>query len=493
LRADELKLIPPLDSPKRMMNPLGLLPLAMAARGGSVDGVPASQLVAAGLTLLQRYAPLARALYGKRAALLLPTSPQFLVGLAASDGRGAVLLNPLAAPAELAYQLEDANVGAVFTIAALAGKLPVDLPRVLLDGAPRSATWQDGAKSLEIDLGSHVGLELEGDADGPDSEDEAAIVYTSAMQGQPLGAILTHHNLLSNARSTIVASALTAADHCFAVLPYSHLFGMTVTLSAPLLAGARVTTMGRFNPMKAVEVLIDAGVTMFVGVPAVFIGMLAAIERRGGTIAVPSLRVCICGGAALPVWVQRKWEAATGCALRQGYGLTEASPVSLFNRIDQPNRLGSLGTSYPGTEVSIRDPQTSVALPSGVTGEICVRGASVSPGYVRNGARGLRCVDGWLHSGDAGHMNADGAVTFDGLLKPMFTRNGFNVYPEELRRVIGAMPGVTQVEVRGVPEPTKENEVAVSVTGAVDEAAVRAWCAERLSSYKQPSVVRVVG
>ena len=123
-----------------MSNPLSVLPLAMAAHGGSLDAMPAAQLVAAGLALLQRSAPLPRALYGTRAAILLPTGPQFLIALAACEGRAAVLLNPLASPSELAHQLHDSNVGAVFTIASLAGKLPTTLPIVLLDDAPHHAS-----------------------------------------------------------------------------------------------------------------------------------------------------------------------------------------------------------------------------------------------------------------------------------------------------------------------------------------------------------------
>jgi len=241
-----------------------------------------------------------------------------------------------------------------------------------------------------------------------------------------------------------------------------------------------------------VDALVDDAVTMFVGVPAVFIAMLTAIERRGGTIDVPALRVCISGGAALPVWVQRKWETATGCALRQGYGLTEAGPVCLFNRIDLPNRVGTLGVAYPGADVAIRNPTSSVELPAGSSGEICVQGPLVGPGYVTRNELGLRRIGGWLHSGDRGSMDVDGVVTFEGLIKPMFTRNGFNIYPAELIRVIGALEGVTRVEVSGVPEPAREHEIEVTVYGTIDEPAVRTWCEARLSSYKQPTRIMIV-
>ena len=257
-------------------NPLALLPLAMAAGGGRIDDFEAQQLVAAGLTLLQRSAPLVRALDGRRAAILLPTSPAFLIALAASEGRGAVLINPLAAPIEVALQCADADVGAIFTIAAFTSRLPADLPFVLLDDAPRRARVVSDGIAREVDLGSHHGLSLEGERDVAGRDEEAAIVYTSAMRGMPLGAVLTHANLLANAHATVQALANTPDDHVLALLPFAHLFGLTVTGIAPLMTGARVKTMDRFHPMRAVELLAD-GMTEVVGVPAVFHAMLGAM------------------------------------------------------------------------------------------------------------------------------------------------------------------------------------------------------------------------
>ncbi|MDE3127457.1 MAG: AMP-binding protein, partial [Gemmatimonadota bacterium] len=306
-----------------MSDPLALLPLAAAAGGGSINEIPATRLVAAGLTLLQRCAPLVRALDGRRSAILLPAGPAFLTALAASDGRGAVLINPLAAPAEIAMQLADANVGAVFTVAPLAARLPAGVPRVLLDDAPRAARYAAGGDSREVDLGSHHGLALEGAPGAEGRDEEAAIVYTSAMAGRPLGAILTHRNLLANAWSTVKAVQQSADHHVLALLPFAHLFGLTVTGIAPLLAGARVTTMDRFNPARAAELLAAGGVTEVVGVPAIFAVLLAAVERRRA--GVGALRVCICGGAPLAPELQERWFDVTGVELRQGYGLTEAA------------------------------------------------------------------------------------------------------------------------------------------------------------------------
>ena len=469
-----------------------LLPLAAAAGGGFIDGLPASQLVAAGFTLLQRSAPVVRAMRGRRSALLLNSGAPFLTGLAASDGHGAVLINPLAAPAEVAYQIADADVGVVFTSRSMVSKLPLGVPYVLLDHAPRSATTHFDGAETEVDLGSHVGLSVEVDSAAAGRDEEAAIVYTSAMAGRPLGAVLTHHNLLANARQTVAALGFTTGGHCLAVLPFAHLFGFTVTLIAPMISGSRVTTMARFNPLVAAEILRTGGITEFFGVPAIFAAMLTAIERSGGLLASPSLRLSGCGGAVLPLEIQERWFAATGLELRQGYGLTEASPVCLFNRVSLPNQRGTLGTAFPGCDVSIRDPELHTELSDGIAGEICIRGETIFRGYVRDGDSGLRLRDGWLGSGDRGVRDANGTVTFLGLIKDMFTRNGFNVYPKEIERVVSEMPAVRSVNCYAIPEPSRENDVGIVVSGPVTEGDVRLWCESRLAVYKQPSVIQLV-
>jgi long-chain acyl-CoA synthetase len=488
-------------------DPLALLPLALAAGGGRIGATGTApfdtqQLVAAGLTMLQRSAPLVRALSGKRSAILLPTAPAFLTALAASEGHGAVLVNPLASPTEIAYQCRDANVGAVFTSSALASRLPSEMPFVLLDDAPRAARVVTPDRTQDVDLGSHHGLTIEGERDVRGRDEEAVIVYTSAMAGVPLGAVLTHANMLANARSTVEAVGNTPDDDVLALLPYSHLFALTVTCAAPLLAGARVRTMDRFHPLRAAELLAD-GITEVVGVPAVFQALLTAIERRGIDLHGSALRVCICGGAVLSVALQDRWADVTGVELRQGYGLTEAAPVCLFNRVDRPNVRGALGVPFPRVDVAIMPPadyfsrgnevtHTAVELlGDGVPGEICVRGENVSPGYLHGSDPGLPRHGDWLCTGDEGVRNADGTFTFLGLLKPMFTRNGFNVYPREIERVVCELPGVRRAEVSAIPEPSKENDILLRVTGTVTEDEVRAWCERRLSAYKQPSVVEI--
>lgn len=486
-----------------MTDPFALLPFAMAAGEGVVDGRPAAEHVMAGVTLLRTSAPLVRALAGRRAAILLPTSPAFLTALAASDGRGAVLVNPLAAQAEVAHQVADADVGAAFTIRALAPKLPAGLLHVLLDDAPHHATIVANGAERTVALGSAEGVRLEGE-DGVDgAPSEGVIIYTSAMRGTPLGAILTHGNVIANARAAIEAMGLVRGDHMLALLPWSHLFGLTVTAVAPLVVGARITTVGRFNPARTLELLEAGDITQVVGVPAIYAALLQLLERRGTPLRAPALRVAICGGSTLPPAWQDRWFDATGVELRQGYGLTEAGPVCLFNRVDRPNVRGTLGVPFPGVTVSIRAPLShlddpaaaplTAEVPDGAEGELCVRGANVFAGYVRHGDAGLQLRDGWLYTGDRARRNADGTVSFLGLHKPMFLRLGYNIYPRELVQAVAALPGVRDVAVHAVPDEAREHDIALDVTGTVTEGEVKAWAEARLAAYKQPARIRVAG
>jgi long-chain acyl-CoA synthetase len=253
--------------------------------------------------------------------------------------------------------------------------------------------------------------------------------------------------------------------------------------------------MPHFHPGRALDALETGGATMFVGVPAMFIAMLAAIERRERPFDRGALRVCICGGAPLAEEVQDRWFDATGLELRQGYGLTEAGPVVLVNAVRLPNGRGTMGVPLPGVDVAIRDPDSLAPLPDGTTGEICIRGETIFPGYVKaRGADtpiGLELRDGWLRSGDLGVRRADGAIVFRGVAKAMFTRNGFNIYPCEIEAAVRELAGVRSASVAAVPDPARENDIALSVAGSVSEAAVRAWCEERLSVYKQPTSIVV--
>lgn len=422
---------------------------------------------------------------GGRVGLLLPNTPAFpgaFYGIQAC-GASVLLLNPLYSPREIAEYITGAGARLVVTIGALVPLLPAGTRTLLLDGDESLAAAPPPSAVSHAVAPAHQ-----------PAEGEATVIYTAAMHGWARGARLTHGSLSANMHSTIVAMELTAEDRVIALLPLVHAFGLTVTLNAPLAAGASVILVERFHPLRLLDLLEQTGATVLCGVPAIYLGLLAATERRG--TPEHRLRLAICGGAPLPPGTAEQWEGAFGLPLREGYGLTEASPVCLFNRTDRPNRIGTLGYAFPGVEVTIRDP-TGEVVPCGERGEICVRGDNVFAGYVGEEERDAVTFHGdALRTGDCGSADPDGAVRFHGCIKRMFTRNGFNIYPREIERTLEEDPRIATATVVAVPDSVRENEIGLHIVVApgaeLDEAAVRDLCRAMLAAYKQPATVTLV-
>lgn len=433
----------------------------------------------------------------KRITLLLPNIPRFAVvlhGVLAAGG-GVVMCNPLNSPREVQEQLEDAGSAAVMTTEALHPLAPPGTPALLVDGLPnhlRIIPESGPERIIPLPLADHRSRPQPISRRG--GTEEAAVLFTAAEEGRARGAILTHRGLIANLRSTATMMRLREGDRVLGLLPQVHAFGLTVGLNAPLAAGAAIVPVERYHPVRTLELTIKMGVTVFAGVPAMFIGLLLVLERAPQPL--DTLRITLSGGAPLPVEVQRRWEAVTGIPLRQGYGLTEASPVCLFNAPDQPNRPGTLGRPVPGVKVTIQDSGGRI-LPDGEVGEICVQGENVFPGFLD----GIHTPDhplrnGWLRTGDLGTSDKDGYIRFIGLTKPMFTRSGFNIYPREVERVLEDDERIAKARVSPLPDPVKENEILLEVEPAagstITEDDVRELCRSRLAAYKQPARITIV-
>ena len=303
-----------------MSNPLALFPLAIAGARGRIGAVePAGpteyevrQLVAAGLTLLQRSAPLVRALSGKRSAILLPMSARFLAAIAASDGRGAVLLEPTATPAEIALECADGRVGAIFTTLDFAASVPEHLTVVFLDDAPRSTRVVSEGRAQVVDLGSHHGLSLAGELGVEGREEEAIVIYSSG--DTPMA--FTHAALIANARSLVAGFALSASDHVLSAQPFSRRFALGAGLCAPLLAGARVTAIVARESGQSAGTL-PPDMTLIVAGSAFFAEAMTRRAGAGTPFAAGKLRLCI-SDETLPSELARRWEDATGVRLLAG-------------------------------------------------------------------------------------------------------------------------------------------------------------------------------
>ena len=339
----------------------------------------------------------------------------------------------------------------------------------------------------------------DGSGGGEDAHDVAVLLYTTGTTGDPKGVMLTHANLGFAARASATLRGLSEADTVHGVLPLTHVFGVASVLMASAFSGAAVRLVPRFRPDRLLRALGD-GVTVFPGVPQMHALLMAHARERGiGRLGGGRLRYVSSGAAPLdPAW-KREAEAFYGLALQNGYGMTEstAGVCATTNPIGSDDT--SAGPALPGVEVridrSIGAPGGSADAADAGVGEILTRGPHVMAGYFRNPEATALAIDpgGWLRTGDLGRIDAAGRVHVVGRAKELIIRGGFNVYPPEVEAALNDHPDVVQAAVIGRALPGGDEEVLAFVQcadpEAMDEAALVAFVAGRLASYKRPSRV----
>jgi long-chain acyl-CoA synthetase len=275
-------------------------------------------------------------------------------------------------------------------------------------------------------------------------------------------------------------------------LPLFHSFGQTCGLNAAVVSGACLTLIPRFSPAAALQVIERDRVTVFEGVPTMYVGMLG--EAASTTADTSSLRLCVSGGAALPVEVLHGFEKAFDAVILEGYGLSETSPVATFNRRDR-RKPGSIGVPIEGVQlmlVSVDDSGGEIPVTeTGGIGEIAIRGHNVMKGYRnRPEATAAAMRGGWFRTGDLATVDEDGFYYIVDRKKDMVIRGGYNVYPREIEEVLYEHPAVLEAAVIGIPHPSLGEEVGAAVTlrpGAVcTPQELRDYVKERVAAYKYP-------
>jgi acyl-CoA synthetase (AMP-forming)/AMP-acid ligase II len=356
------------------------------------------------------------------------------------------------------------------------------------DGAEAAAELAE----LEVAWRREAGDPEPEPSNGPDPV--AALLYTSGTTGAPKGVMLSHRNLVFAAGRSSQTRDARRDDHCYGVLPMSHVYGLTAVLLATLYRGARIELVPRFDPNAAARALAEDGITVFQGVPAIFAYLLGVAKAQGAPLAAPALRVLSSGGAPLDVALKRGIEAMFGVPLINGYGLTETSPTISISRHAGPNDDVSTGPPLPDVETRIVSPEgpEGADLPEGEIGELWVRGGLVMRGYYRDPTRTAEVLtpDGWFKTGDLAQMSPAGDLIIAGRLKELIIRSGFNVYPPEVEAAIASHPGVVLAAVIGRAVPDNEEVVAFvqpRTPGALDLEALAAHVAERLAPYKRPA------
>ncbi|HNP72620.1 MAG TPA: long-chain fatty acid--CoA ligase [Kouleothrix sp.] len=437
---------------------------------------------------------------GDKVALMLPNTPHFVMCYYAILKAGAVVvpLNVLFKRHEVEYHLDDSDSVALivwegFLGEAAEGFAKASRCRNLLVAQMPGSTAQlpEGALPLTALM-----------ADTPPTfdtvqtmpDDTAVILYTSGTTGRPKGAELSHFNMFFNAYIGAEKVLRTGPDEVgLAVLPLFHSFGQTCVMNALLYSGGTISLLPRFEPQKALEVMVRDKVSYFAGVPTMYFYLLNFPDAASYDLS--SLKRCCSGGAAMPVEVMHAFNQKYNVTILEGYGLSETSPVASFNQLDQEPKPGSIGVPIWGVEMRCIDSEGRT-VPTGELGEIVIRGHNVMKGYYKRPDANAEAIrGGWFYTGDVAYQDADGYFFIKDRVKDLIIRGGFNVYPREIEEVLYAHPAVAEAAVISVPDTALGEEIKAVVAfkpgQSATEQAIIDYCKERLAAYKYPRSVEI--
>ncbi len=446
---------------------------------------------------------------GDRVGIMLPNSPQYLISFFAIVRLGAIVtnINPIYTLREVNLVAQDAGLRAVITLDQLAPLVLAVKPNsaiehVIATSVQEYTAQPDGSPPAPQGTLSFTGLIAS--VDLPEiprveinpEDDIAVLQYTGGTTGVPKGAMLTHYNLYANSlQSGIWGEGLTEKGHerYLMVIPYFHIYGQTVGMLIGAWNGAMQIMIPKFDVNLLLEAIKRYEPTFFPGVPTLYISLLNHPDARSS--GLDRVRRFNSGSAPLPVEVLEQFEALTGGMLYEGYGLTEASPVTHSTPTLAKRKPGSIGLPIIGTECKIVDLETGTTeVAVGLDGELCIRGAQVMKGYwnkPEETANALR--DGWLYTGDVARMDEDGYFYIVQRKKDMIIVGGFNVYPNEVEDVIFTHPAVVETVVIGVPDAYRGEAVKAFIVlkaeASVTADEIIAFCRERLAKYKIPADV----
>ena len=431
---------------------------------------------------------------GDRVGIMLPNVPAFPIAFYGALAAGAIVvpMNPLLKSREVSYYLSDSGAKVLLAWHTAAGE------------AAKGAA-DAGAQVIAAETADLAGLLAEyAPAPAPSGrkdEDDAVILYTSGTTGKPKGAELTHAGLTRNAELTARTLLENSPDDVvMGCLPLFHVFGLTCGLNAAVAAAGTLTLLPRFDGAKALDIIQRDAVTIFEGVPTMYAAMLHYPEADPAKTA--TLRVCISGGASLPVEILRGFEEKFGCVILEGYGLSETSPVASFNLPDRVRKPGSIGVPVEGVQMRLVDDQGQT-VPDGEIGEIAIRGHNVMKGYWGKPEATAEVMTGegeagggWFRTGDMARVDSDGYYYIVDRKKDLIIRGGYNVYPREIEEVLHEHPAVAEVAVIGMPHPELGEEVGAAVALKPGETAtpeeLRAFARDKVAAYKYPRRIWLV-
>lgn len=458
---------------------------------------------------------------GDRVSIMLPNTPQSVISYFAILIAGGIVVqtNPLFMERELEYQMKDSGAKAIITLDLLYPRVSkviaeTDLQHMIITSIkdflpfPKNIIYpfiEKKQPGMVVNTMNHSNTHFftailkrppgtlsvhEFDFE----EDVALLQYTGGTTGVPKGVKLTHKNLVSNA--FMCRAWLYKCKHgeesVLGILPFFHVYGMTTVMILSVMQAYKMILLPKFDAQTTLKTIQKERPTLFPGAPTIYIGLLKQPNLKEYDLS--SINTCISGSAPLPVEVQQKFEELTGGRLVEGYGLTEASPVTHANFLwDRPRIKGSIGVPWPDTDAAIFSLETGERLPSGEIGEIAVKGPQVMKGYWNRPHETDEVLkDGWLFTGDVGYMDEHGYFYVIDRKKDMIIAGGFNIYPREIEEILYEHPDVEEAVVAGIPDPYRGETVKAYIVlkqGAnVTEDELNRYSRKYLAAYKVPRV-----
>lgn len=454
-----------------------------------------------------------------RVAIMLPNMPAAVISYFGVLIAGGIVVqtNPLYTERELEYQLKDSGAKAIIGLDLLYPRISKVKPQTKVEHIivtaikdflpfPKNLIYpfiqkkQNGmVVNVKHEGNNHLLVEI---LKQPQRnltvheydfhEDLALLQYTGGTTGFPKGVMITHKNLVSNAAmcAAWLYKSKPGKEVVLGVLPFFHVYGMTTVMILSVLQSQKMVLIPKFDVNTILKAIEKQRPTLFPGAPTMYIGLLNHPDLMKYDLS--SIDACISGSAPLPVEVQQKFEEVTGGKLVEGYGLTEASPVTHANFLWDKKRVsGSIGVPYPDTDAQILSLETGEPLPQGEIGELVVKGPQIMKGYWNRPEETEEVLrDGWLFTGDLGYMDEEGYFYIVDRKKDMIIAGGFNIYPREVEEILYEHPAVLEAAVAGIPDEyrgeTVKAYIVVKEGHNVSEKELNEFARKHLAAYKVP-------
>ena len=437
---------------------------------------------------------------GDRVAIMLPNCPQYIISYYGILKAGAAVtqVNPMYLEKELLYILNDAAAKAIVVFEPLYPRIKAIADRTMLEKIivvsfePEKSTLQGEDELFEQFIGNGIGraiLPVEIDP----LEDVAVLQYTGGTTGVSKGAMLTHRNISVNAQQShafFEEEHPFGKDKCLTVIPLFHVFGMTSCMNLSILNGATIILLPKFELEEVLQTIKEEQPTTFPGVPTMYIALVN--HPKAQEYGINSIKTCNSGSAPIPVQTLREFENKTGAKILEGFGLSEAAPVTHCNPPFGERKPGSVGIGIPGTDYKIVDLSTGEKeLPVGELGELIIRGPQIMKGYWNMPEETENTIrNGWLYTGDIAKVDEDGYLYIVDRKKDMIIASGYNVYPRDIEELLYEHPAVQEAVVIGIPDEYRGETIKALIVKkaeqTVSEQEIIDWARERIAAYKVP-------